>query len=71
VLDATATSDQLGKTAGKDAAHAKATFCDAVGRRRGRAEAEKTGGAGGKTILRDAGLVSPMLVSSPTNRDEA
>jgi len=36
VLDATATSDQLGKTAGKDAAHAKATFvtlCWAWGRR--------------------------------------
>src|SRR3989441_12133176 len=33
VLDATATSDQLGKTAGKDAAHAKATFVTLLDRK--------------------------------------
>ncbi len=41
VLDATATSDQLGKTAGKDAAHAKATFVTLLGVGAARAEAEK------------------------------
>src|SRR5207245_2431024 len=39
VLDATATSDQLGKTAGKDAAHAKATFVTLLGVGAARVEA--------------------------------
>ena len=61
VLDATATSDQLGKTAGKDAAHAKATFVTLLGVGAARAEAERLS-AKAVDHLRDAGLVSPMLV---------
>jgi len=61
VLDATATSDQLGKTAGKDAAHAKATFVTLLGVGAARVEAERLA-AKAVDHLRDAGLVSPMLV---------
>ncbi len=61
VLDATATSDQLGKTAGKDAAHAKATFVTVLGVGAARAEAERLS-AQAVDHLRDAGLVSPILV---------
>ena len=61
VLDATATSDQLGKTAGKDAAHAKATFVSLLGVGAARAEAERLS-AKAVDHLRDAGLVSPILV---------
>ena len=61
VLDATATSDQLGKTAGKDAAHAKATFVTLLGVGAARAEAERLA-ARAVDHLRDAGLVSPTLV---------
>ncbi len=61
VLDATATSDQLGKTAGKDAAHAKATFVTLLGVGAARAEAERLA-ARALDHLRDAGLVSPTLV---------
>ena len=61
VLDATATSDQLGKTAGKDAAHAKATFVTLLGVGAARAEAERLA-AQAVDHLRDAGLVSPILV---------
>jgi geranylgeranyl pyrophosphate synthase len=61
VLDATATSDQLGKTAGKDAAHAKATFVTLLGVGMARAEAERLA-AKAVDHLRDAGLVSPILV---------
>ena len=61
VLDATATSDQLGKTAGKDAAHAKATFVTLLGVGAARAEAERLA-AKAVDHLRDAGLVSPTLV---------
>ena len=61
VLDATATSDQLGKTAGKDAAHAKATFVTLLGVGAARAEAERLA-ARAVDHLRDAGLVSPILV---------
>jgi geranylgeranyl pyrophosphate synthase len=61
VLDATATSDQLGKTAGKDAAHAKATFVTLLGVGSARAEAERRA-ARAVDHLRDAGLVSPILV---------
>jgi geranylgeranyl pyrophosphate synthase len=61
VLDATATSDQLGKTAGKDAAHAKATFVTLLGVGAARAEAERLA-AKAVDHLRDAGLASPILV---------
>lgn len=61
VLDATATSDQLGKTAGKDAAHAKATFVTLLGVGAARAEAERLA-AQAVDHLRDAGLASPVLV---------
>ena len=61
VLDATATSDQLGKTAGKDAAHAKATFVTLLGVGAARAEAERLA-AQAVDQLRDAGLASPILV---------
>jgi geranylgeranyl pyrophosphate synthase len=61
VLDATATSDQLGKTAGKDAARAKATFVTLLGVGAARAEAERLS-AKAVDQLRQAGLVSPTLV---------
>ena len=61
VLDATATSDQLGKTAGKDAARAKATFVTLLGVGTARAEAERLS-AQAVDQLRQAGLVSPTLV---------
>ena len=61
VLDATATSDQLGKTAGKDAARAKATFVTLLGVGSARAEAERLS-AQAVDQLRHAGLVSPTLV---------
>jgi geranylgeranyl pyrophosphate synthase len=60
VLDATATSDQLGKTAGKDAARAKATFVTLLGVGAARAEAERLA-ARAVDRLRQAGLVSPTL----------
>jgi geranylgeranyl pyrophosphate synthase len=62
VLDATATSAQLGKTAGKDAARAKATFVTVLGVGPARAEAERLT-AQAIARLRDAGLVSPTLVA--------
>ena len=61
VLDATATSDQLGKTAGKDAARAKATFVTLLGVGAARAEAARLA-AQAVDRLREAGLVSPTLV---------
>jgi geranylgeranyl pyrophosphate synthase len=61
VLDATATSDQLGKTAGKDAAHAKATFVTLLGVGAARAEAERLA-ARAVDQLRQSGLVSPTLM---------
>ncbi|HEX9704872.1 MAG TPA: farnesyl diphosphate synthase [Gemmatimonadales bacterium] len=61
VLDATATSDQLGKTAGKDAAQAKSTFVTLLGVGSARAEAERLT-AGAVDRLREAGLVSPTLM---------
>jgi geranylgeranyl pyrophosphate synthase len=60
VLDATATSDQLGKTAGKDAAFAKSTFVTLLGVGAARAEAERLA-ARAVDRLRQAGLVSPTL----------
>jgi geranylgeranyl pyrophosphate synthase len=62
VLDATATSAQLGKTAGKDAAFAKSTFVTLLGVGAARAEAEHLA-ARAVDHLRQAGLVSPTLVA--------
>jgi len=62
VLDATATSDQLGKTAGKDAARAKSTFVTVLDVGVARAEAERLA-ALAVDRLREAGLVSPVLVN--------
>ena len=61
VLDATATSDQLGKTAGRDAALAKSTFVTLLGVGAARAEAERLA-ARAVDRLRRAGLASPTLV---------
>src|SRR2546429_8351639 len=55
VLDATATSDQLGKTAGKDAAFAKSTFVTLLGVGAARAEAERLA-ARAVDRLRQAGV---------------
>jgi geranylgeranyl pyrophosphate synthase len=60
VLDATATSDQLGKTAGKDAGMAKSTFVTLLGVGAARAEAERLA-ARAVDRLRQAGLASPTL----------
>lgn len=61
VLDATATSDQLGKTAGKDAAVAKSTFATLLGVGAARAEAERLV-VQAIARLREGGLVSRTLV---------
>ena len=61
VLDATATSDQLGKTAGKDEAQDKTTFVTRLGVGAARAEAERLSRAAVARLLA-AGLVSPTLV---------
>ena len=61
VLDATGTSAQLGKTAGRDAALAKSTFVSLLGVGAARAEAERLA-ARAVDRLRDAGLASPTLV---------
>ena len=60
VLDATGTSAQLGKTAGKDAARAKSTFVTLASVKDARAEAERLAAAA-VDRLRDGGLVSPVL----------
>ena len=62
VLDATATSAQLGKTAGRDAVLAKSTFVTLLGVGAARAEAERRA-AQAVDHLREAGLVSPVLVA--------
>jgi geranylgeranyl diphosphate synthase, type II len=61
ILDATATSVQLGKTAGKDAALAKSTFVTVLGVGAARVEAERLA-ARAVDRLRQAGLASPTLV---------
>jgi farnesyl diphosphate synthase len=61
VLDATGTSAQLGKTAGRDAALAKSTFVSLLGVGGARAEAERLA-AQAVDRLRDAGLTSPTLL---------
>lgn len=62
ILDATATSAQLGKTAGRDAALAKSTFVSVLGVGQARAEAERLA-AQAVDRLRQAALVSPTLVA--------
>lgn len=62
VLDATATSAQLGKTAGRDAVLAKSTFVSVLGVGAARAEAERLA-AQAVDRLRQATLVSPTLVA--------
>src|SRR5207247_2241212 len=62
VLDATGTSAQLGKTAGRDAVLAKSTFVTLLGVGAARAEAERRA-AQAVDQLREAGLVSPVLVA--------
>jgi geranylgeranyl pyrophosphate synthase len=62
ILDATATSAQLGKTAGRDAALAKSTFVSILGVGAARAEAERLA-AQAVDRLRQAALVSPTLVA--------
>jgi len=62
VLDATGTSAQLGKTAGRDAVLAKSTFVTLLGVGAARAEAERRA-AQAVDHLREAGLVSPVLVA--------
>ena len=62
ILDATATSAQLGKTAGRDAALAKSTFVSVLGVGAARAEAERLA-AQAVDRLRQAALVSPTLVA--------
>jgi geranylgeranyl pyrophosphate synthase len=62
ILDATATSAQLGKTAGRDAALAKSTFVSILGVGAARAEAERLS-AQAVDRLRQAALVSPTLVA--------
>ena len=61
VLDATATSLELGKTAGKDEARAKSTFVALLGVSGAREEAERRA-ALAVDRLREGALVSPILV---------
>ncbi len=60
LLDATGTSEQLGKTAGRDATLAKATYVSLLGIAAARAEARRHGAAA-RSVLRSGGLASPAL----------
>ena len=60
VLDVTGTSDQLGKTAGKDEALSKSTYAQLLGIERARAEAERLARSAVEHLDR-AGLASPAL----------
>ena len=72
VLDATATSEELGKTAGRDAAAAKSTYVSVLGVDGARREAERRPGARWRTSTRRAcraGLWGPwpgiLLAGTP------
>ena len=60
VLDATATSDQLGKTAGRDAVLGKSTYPALLGVE-GATQRAAALAAQAQLVLRDAGLLSPEL----------
>jgi geranylgeranyl pyrophosphate synthase len=60
VLDVTATTTQLGKTAGKDASHGKCTYPAALGLAEARARALGLAEEACRA-LRAAGIVSPDL----------
>jgi farnesyl diphosphate synthase/geranylgeranyl diphosphate synthase type II len=62
VLDVTGTSDQLGKTAGKDEALSKSTYAQLLGIEGARAEAERLARSAVEHLDR-AGLASPALGS--------
>jgi farnesyl diphosphate synthase/geranylgeranyl diphosphate synthase type II len=60
VLDVTATTSQLGKTAGKDVSHGKSTYPAALGLEAARAKAEALAEEA-CSALRGAGIVAPDL----------
>jgi farnesyl diphosphate synthase len=60
VLDVTGTSDQLGKTAGKDEALSKSTYAQLLGMEAARAEAERLARSAVAHLDR-AQLASPAL----------
>ena len=60
LLDATATTEELGKTAGRDATLAKATYVSLLGIANAR-EAAHQHGAAARRILHDGGIQSPVL----------
>jgi geranylgeranyl pyrophosphate synthase len=60
LLDATATTEELGKTAGRDATLAKATYVSLLGIAAAR-EAARQHGAAARRILHDGEVVSPAL----------
>ena len=60
LLDATATTEELGKTAGRDATLAKATYVSLLGIANAR-EAAHQHGAAARQILHDGGIESPAL----------
>ena len=62
VLDATGTSESLGKTAGKDTAREKSTYVSVLGVERARAEAEALAGSA-VSRLREGGCESSALAA--------
>ncbi len=60
LLDATGTSEQLGKTAGRDVTLAKATYVSLLGIAAAQEEARQHGAAA-RSVLRRGGLTSPAL----------